>query len=195
METSLSRGDVLGRISVNVLPMSEGQGVASSNLASPTIYSAGPRSGAHQTLGLAAWPSEALFPKWETSAIADTVAIGVVITTETWVMLGVSRIELVHQALSVRLDPALYSLAGLHPEDLYPRRRNKPTAGGFAHELALVRSSICPTYDYPVSLCDDILHRCDEVREGRAVDDHTPAIVVGTLYREIQRVMADEFIR
>ena len=54
------------------------------NLASPTIYSAGPRSGAHQTLGLAALPSEALFPKWETSAIADTVAI----TTETWVMLG-----------------------------------------------------------------------------------------------------------
>src|SRR5215211_4084211 len=110
-------------------------------------------------------------------------------------MLGVSRIELVHQALGVRLDPALYSFARLHSEDFYPRRRNKPTAGGFAHELALVRSSIRPTYDYPVALCDDILHRCDEVREGRAVGDYTPAIVVGTLYREIQRVMADEFIR
>jgi len=125
----------------------------------------------------------------------DTVAIGVAITTETWAMLGVSRIELVHQALGVRLDPALYSFARLHSEDFYPRRRNKPTAGGFAHELALVRSSIRPTYDYPVALCDDILHRCDEVREGRAVGDYTPAIVVGTLYREIQRVMADEFIR
>jgi hypothetical protein len=58
-----------------------------------------------------------------------------------------------------------------------------------------VRSSIRPTYDYPVSLRDDILHRCDEVREGRAVGDHTSAVVVGTLYREIQRVVADEFIR
>jgi hypothetical protein len=101
------------------------------------------------------------------------------------VALGVSRIELVHQHLSVRLDPALDSLARLHPEDLYPRRRNKPTAGGSAHELAFVRPSICPTYDYPVSLRDDILHRCDEVREGRAVSNQPPAIVVGTLYREI----------
>jgi hypothetical protein len=101
------------------------------------------------------------------------------------VALGVSRIELVHQHLSVRLDPALDSLARLHPEDLYPRRRNKPTAGGSAHELAFVRPSIRPTYDYPVSLRDDILHRCDEVREGRAVSNQPPAIVVGTLYREI----------
>jgi hypothetical protein len=55
---------------------------------------------------------------------------------------GGSRIELVHQRLSVRLDPALYSLARLHPEDLYPRRSTKSTAGGSAHELALVRPSI-----------------------------------------------------
>jgi hypothetical protein len=60
--------------------------------------------------------------------------------------LGVSRIELVHQHLSVRLDPALYSLSRLHPEDLYPCRRNKSTAGGSAHELALVCPSIRPTY-------------------------------------------------
>ena len=101
------------------------------------------------------------------------------------VALGVSRIELVHQHLSVRLDPALYSLTRLHPEDLYPRRRNKPTAGGSAHELAFVRPSIRPTYDHPVSLRDDILHRCDEVREGRAVSNQPPAIIVGSLYREI----------
>src|SRR4051794_35849737 len=70
-----------------------------------------------------------------------------------------------------------------------------PAAGGFAHELALVRSSIRPTDDYSVALRDDILHRCDEVREGRAVCDNTRAIVVGILYPGIQRVMADEFIR
>ncbi len=87
------------------------------------------------------------------------------------------------------------SLARLHSKDFYPRRRNEPAGGSSAHELPLVRPSIGPTHDYPVSLRDHILHRSDEVRKGNTVSSHTPAIVVGTLHRDIQRVMADEFIR
>jgi hypothetical protein len=57
---------------------------------------------------------------------------------------------------------------------------------------ALACPSICPTYHYAVSLRDNILYRCGEVRKGRAVSGHTAGIVVGTLYCKIQRVGADD---